>query len=132
MPTTSELLSIAVERSAYINTYWNLLIAVATGVLGILASGKELAGRRDLRVVLACVFSVFAVSNLSAILDLNRQRAAVCALITEPSLRQLVAELRPLASWKYGAFHAVLDVLVVLCIALVPWTSEARKSRSPQ
>ncbi len=37
-----KILEILVERTSYINTYWNFYIVVATAIIGVVASGKIL------------------------------------------------------------------------------------------
>lgn len=107
------LLPIAVERTAEINTYWNIFIGVATGVLGTMVAGKEIAQNIKVKLLLSIGFAIFAASNLDAILTLNAQRVALADLLDDPELAALVKEIRPAPWYYYAIFHAVLDAIVI-------------------
>ena len=69
-----EVLGFAIERASAINGYWNLYIAVATGLVGVMSSGKAFTKSKSLKVFLTVAFVVFAYSNLDAILRLGELR----------------------------------------------------------
>jgi hypothetical protein len=111
--SASDILPIAIERTAEINTYWNIFIGVATGVLGTMVAGKEIAQNTKVKVLLSVGFALFAASNLEAILALNAQRQALAALLDDPALAGLVKEIRPGPWYYYAIFHAMLDAIVI-------------------
>ncbi len=123
---SKDLVGFAIERATAPTTYWNILIAVITTVLGLLASGKVVVQRRLTKGLLTAGFALFAYSNLHAICQLNNQRDALCNLIDDQALRSLVSTLRPPAAWEVTAFHLTMDVAVVLMIWLVRWSGRKR------
>lgn len=120
-----DILGLAIERAAAVNTYWNLFIGVATGVVGVMASGKAFTNSRILKVFLSLAFALFAYSNLEAILALGRLRDALLQILpTEfPNRAILIENLRPADAWKYIGFHGLLDTIVLGAIWFVPWPS---------
>lgn len=110
----TELLKILVERTSYINTYWNFYIAVATGLVGIIATGK-ISITTPLRTILITAFVLFAISNLRAIRSINEQRNALIQLIPD-SFSIVTKTLKPNATWQYILFHILLDVVVIFAV----------------
>ena len=101
------LLQLSMDSSKEVNTYWNLYIAVATAVVGIMAAGHQYANSKMLRIILSVAFLVFAISNLLAIIRLGRLRMALINAFPEELKNdsELVAGLMP-ANWQaYLAFH---------------------------
>jgi hypothetical protein len=121
----NDVLGFAIERASAINTYWNLYIAVATGVVGIMASGREFSGTRSIKVFITVAFVIFALSNLNAIIRLAELRQALLETLpaTMENREAIVASLSPAKWWQYTAFHIVLDAVVIAAIWLVPWRS---------
>lgn len=117
---SNAVLGFAIERAAAINGYWNLYIAVATGLVGIMASGQSFTGSVALKIFLTLAFGVFAGSNLDAILRLGRLRSALLDMLPA-DLGALRKSLAPATAAQYMAFHATLDLVVVATIWLVPW-----------
>jgi hypothetical protein len=109
-----ELIKLAIDRSEAINTYWNLYIAVAGAIVGIIASDKVVITLR-LRWIVAAVFIVWALSNLDAIWILNKQRSELCSLLESksPEAQPLSKELRPHCAYLYVLYHLVLDLGVL-------------------
>ena len=118
-----DILGFAIDRAAAINTYWNIFIAVATAVVGVMASGKAFTNSRVLKIFLTGAFVVFAYSNLDAILRLAELREALLAMLPDglPQRETLVASLNPAKWWQYSAFHVFLDAVVIAAIWFVPW-----------
>lgn len=118
-----DILGFAIDRASAINTYWNIFIAVATAVIGVMASGKAFTSSRALKVFLSLAFIVFAYSNLNAILLLGELRTALLATIPAefPNREAIVASLQPAEWWQYAAFHGFLDLTVLAAIWFVPW-----------
>ncbi len=111
------LLKILIERSSYINTYWNFYIIVATSVVGIIASGK-IQVTTTIRLFFACSFLLFAVSNLLAITELNEQRKVLVSSISG-ELSVLAQTFKPSKSYVYTVFHMALNLIVLLCISTI-------------
>jgi hypothetical protein len=123
-----DILDLAIERASAVNTYWNLFIGVATGVVGVMASGKAFTTSRTLKVFLSLAFALFAYSNLEAILALGRLRDALLQILPSefPNRNILIENLKPADAWKYITFHGVLDAIVLGAIWLVPWPSSEK------
>src|SRR5687767_11302965 len=117
-----DALKLLFDRAEALNGYWNLYIAVSLGVVGLMASGKSFTRPRRTKILLTIAFVVFALSNLDVIIATNEQRRALGALVG-PELRAAAVHAAPHDNWKVIAFHATLDVVVVLCIWLVKWYS---------
>jgi hypothetical protein len=62
-----DVLGFAIERASALNGFWNLYIAVATGLVGIMASGKPFTQSKALKLFLSFAFVVFAVSEITII-----------------------------------------------------------------
>ena len=115
-----DILGFAIDRASAINGYWNLYIAVATGLVGVMASGKLFTKSNSLKIFITVAFVVFAYSNLDAILRLGELRSALLNMLP-PEMGGIGKSLAPAKPWQYIAFHGVLDLLVVASIWLVPW-----------
>jgi len=118
---TGEILNLAIDRASAVNTYWNLYIAVATAVIGTMASGKVFTGSLALKVFLSLAFVVFAASNLWAILRLGDLRTALIGMLPETLPASLTDSIRPASATGYSSFHIALDLVVLACIWFVPW-----------
>ncbi|MDY6837390.1 MAG: hypothetical protein SWH78_05390 [Thermodesulfobacteriota bacterium] len=118
-----DILAFAIERASAINTYWNIFIAVATAVVGVMASGKAFTNSRTLKFFLSGAFTVFAYSNLSAIIRLGTLREALLDMLPNDfsNREAIVGSLSPAEWWQYTGFHLLLDVAVLAAIWLVPW-----------
>ena len=117
---TNAVLGFAIERASAINGYWNLYIAVATGLVGIMASGQAFTSSATLKAFLTVAFVVFALSNLDAIVRLGKLR---CALLEQlpAGLNEIRKNLAPASTRQYVAFHMVLNLVVLCAIWFVPW-----------
>ncbi len=120
-----DILGFAIERASAINGYWNLYIAVATGVVGVMSSGKLFTKSKSLKTFLTVAFVVFAYSNLAAILRLGELRTALLDMLPN-NLEALRGSLAPAKPWQYIGFHGALDLLVVASILFVPWPRSDR------
>ena len=132
MLETKDILGFAIERASAINTYWNIFIAVATAVVGIMASGKAFTNSQTLKIFLTGAFVVFAYSNLEAIIRLGELREALLAMLSTdlPDREALVKSLSPAKWWQYAGFHIFLDAVVLAAIWRVPWPSSGEKNQS--
>lgn len=110
----TDYLEILVERTSYLNTYWNFYIVVSTAVIGTIASGK-IHVTKTIRVIITVAFVLFAASNLHAILNVNEQRVALIKLI--PASQSTIADtLKPNDMWQYIFFHVLLDSAVFFAV----------------
>lgn len=105
--------------------YWTIFNGVALGCLALFASGKPFTSSRVFKLVVTAGFTLFAGSNLHAILNLNSLRSALADLITDDALRATVSNLRPDSEMSYILFHLGLDLVVVLCIWCVRWQDDS-------
>jgi hypothetical protein len=120
-----EVLGFAIDRASAINGYWNLYIAVATCLVGVMSSGKVFTKSKSLKVFLTVAFVVFAYSNLDAILRLGELRTELLEMLPS-DMKGLRDSLSPAKPWQYVNFHGVLDLLVIFAIWFVPWPSSNR------
>ena len=129
----TDLLKILVERTSYINTYWNFYIVVATAILGILASGK-VAITKNIRLILTVSFVLFTYSNYKAIKDVNEQRTVILNQISVESQKEtaehekiigntpqeklsiVAGKFKPNPEWQYLLFHLLLDTTILVSI----------------
>jgi hypothetical protein len=120
-----DILALAIERASALNTYWNLFIAVSTGIVGVMASGKSFTASRPLKGFLSVAFALFAYSNLDAILKLGDLRLTLLVMLPAdlPTRAALFESLRPAAPWQYIVFHLVFDLVVLATIWIVRWPS---------
>ena len=125
MMEAKDILGLAIDRASAINGYWNLYIAVATGLVGVMSSGKGFTRSRSLQVFLTVAFVIFAYSNLDAILRLGELRTALLHLLPA-EMEAIGKSLQPAKPWQYMAFHGTLDLLVVAAIWFVPWPQSDR------
>jgi hypothetical protein len=114
-----DILGFAIDRASAITGYWNLYIAVATGLVGVMSSGKLFTKSKSLKIFITVAFVVFAYSNLDAILWLGELRSALLDMLPKEMgvIRESLAPAKPS---QYTAFHGVLDLLVVASIWFVP------------
>lgn len=121
--TTTDVVSFAIDRASAINVYWNIYIAVATAVVGVLSTGKLVTRSRILKALLTVLFLIFAISNLLAIIRLGELRQALVDMIPSSSMDFLTLKtsLAPEPWWAYLLFQGTLDLLLVLAIWFVPW-----------
>lgn len=128
-----DLLKILIERTSYINTYWNFYIVVATAIVGTLASGK-ITINRNIRIIFTVAFVLFAQSNCAAIKDINEQRTAILDQISVDNIEKIVSgkvttgrndkeriaiiarEFKPNPKLVYLLFHFLLDITVLVAI----------------
>ena len=122
---SKDILGFAIDRASAINTYWNIFIAVATAVVGVMASGKTFTNSLALQIFITGAFVVFAYSNLEAIIRLGKLRKALLAMLPDdlPNCEAVVESLSPAEWWQYAGFHAFLDAVVLAAIWFVPWYS---------
>ena len=110
-----DLLKLLIERTSYINTYWNFYIVVATAIIGIVASGKVNI-TRNIRIILTIAFILFAFSNYHAIENVNEQRSEISKQIKQENLVAIKETLKPSDNWKYLLFHLLLDITVLVSL----------------
>ena len=128
-----DILKILVERTSYINIYWNFYIVVATAILGVLASGKIVI-TKNIRIILTVAFVLFTSSNYGAIKDVNEQRTAILEQLSVESqyktteaktkfgntpqekLSIIANKFKPNPEWQYLLFHLLLDITILISI----------------
>ncbi len=127
IPAT-DVLGFAIERASALNGLWNLYIAVATGVIGVMASGKSFTTSPFLKVSLSLTFAVFACVNMDAMFRLGDLREALLAMLPPslPNRAAVVKSLSPVQPWQYAAFHLFSDAVVLAAVWLVPWPSSEK------
>src|SRR5262245_49571525 len=120
-----DVLGFAIERASALNGLWNLFIAVATAIIGVMASGKAFTTSRLLKIFFTLAFVAFACVNLDAMLRLGELRQALLSMLpkTFPGRPEVVASLSPAKPWQYVSFHILLDAVVLAAIWVVQWPS---------
>lgn len=120
-----KLLELVYIRADAFNLLWMLYIAVAAGVLGLLASGSRLGKSRQFKVLITLAFCAFAASHFWALMINASQREAMLTLFNATDYWQAAITARPPPIEAYAAVHAVFDLVVIACILGVPWHVEA-------
>lgn len=125
-----DIVGFAIDRASAILTYWNIFIAVATAIVGIMASGKGFTSSKRLKWFLTFAFVVFAVSNLDAIVRLGELRTSFLLMLdaANDTERTLIASLQPAPSWQYVLYRVTLDAVVIGAIWLVRWPAAETKA----
>lgn len=116
-----KLLALIFARADALNVYWNLHLALALGLLGVMASGKPFTARVSIKLLLSVGFIVVALSNLGVIDQINEQRRQLLLLLGDCPAQAVARAAMPPERWKVGVFHIGLDVLVLMCVWFVPW-----------
>lgn len=118
-----EILGFAIERASAVNTYWNIFIAVATTIVGVMTSEKAFTNNLALKISLTGAFVVFAYSNLKAIVRLGELREALLTMLSTdlPNREAVVKSLSPAKWWQYTGFHLFLDVIVLAVMWIAPY-----------
>ena len=121
--SAKDVLGFAIERASALNGLWNLFIAVATAVVGVMASGRSFTASPLLKVSLSLAFVAFACVNLDAMIRLGNLREALLGMLPPalPNRAEIVKSLSPAESWQYKSFHLFLDAVVLAAIWFVPW-----------
>jgi hypothetical protein len=125
-----KLLELVFARADALNGFWNLYIAVALGVLGLMASGKPFTEARPIKLLLTVAFAAFAYSNYDVIRATNFQRTELLSLLNGSLYYAAASHAAPPATWKLNVFHGALDLLVLLVVWLVPWHRPSAKEHA--
>src|SRR5688572_18881502 len=107
-----DLLKIIFERAGALNGIWNLYIAVAFGVVGIMASGKSFTTRTGVKLLLIAAFVVFAIANVLELYFINQQRFALIELVDTQFIK-VANQAKPLPNVLLFLFHGILDAIVI-------------------
>ncbi|MBW2015817.1 MAG: hypothetical protein JRJ01_03100 [Deltaproteobacteria bacterium] len=118
-----DILKFSIDRASAINVFWNIFIAVASAVVGVMASGKAFTDSSAVKIFFTGAFVVFAYSNLKAIIRLGKLRKALLDMLPDdlPNRGAVVESLSPAEWWQYTVFHVFLDAAVLIAIWIVPW-----------
>ena len=124
----TEILPIYFERSTAVQTFWNIHITVSLGILAFVAAAHTAVGHVPIALILTFAFLAFTLSNLSALMEVQRQRHALAEVIRQMADqsedkhdRNLADISTPPELWKVRTFHLVMDAFVVVVIWFVPW-----------
>ncbi len=122
--TEKEIIELMVGRIDALNDFWNLYLAVCTGIIGIMASGKVDANGKRLKLFFSLAFLIFAFSNLFGILSLNEFRRSLLELLINLPAVKLV--LKPVENYVYIVTHGLMDLIIVLSIWLIKWPQKSK------
>jgi hypothetical protein len=120
-----EILDLSFNRASALKDFWNIFIVVGIGVVTIMVSAKPFTGSPYIKIILTLTFLTFAVSNLLALHQTNRQRNELLNMLPMGEFTDLVKTMRPETAWVLALFHGSIDVLVCLAIWIVPWQGAA-------
>ena len=126
-------LNLLFQAGAATQTYWNLYIVVAVGVVGFIAASPSAGRQRRNKVLFTAAFLVFAFSNLMAMNQVHSQwdaLADIVALNLTPAqdipneFKVLERTIKPLPFSLVMAFHLGYTTLISLAIWLIPRRKE--------
>jgi hypothetical protein len=115
-----DLIAMFFERSTAAQTLWFDYVTVVLLLLGFIAAVKKPKLTKTFRAVLIGAFVAFAVVNLWAQLDVNRQRNAIVQLLrsrSDASQYELMKTLSPLKVSGVALLHVTGDL--VICAAII-------------
>ena len=126
-------LRIVIERSSAINNYWSTYIVITTAILSIMASGRDFTRSNALKAVLTIGFSIFALFNLDAMIELADLRRALLAkdLDLYKETPGIIKSLTPYSNSVYISIHITFDIIMGLGIWLVPWGTRGQ-AKTPE
>jgi hypothetical protein len=131
----SDLIQLYFERSAAMQSYWNLYVVIVGGLLAFSSLRKQPAAITTF--IVSILFALFAYENLDAMYDTTRQRFA-----TIEAIKQYDSNETNAASWKpmrdlleptltpatYNSVrvtHVTSDILTIAAL----WAMELRRRR---
>jgi hypothetical protein len=130
-----EVLEFLFQRADATQAFWNLYIGAVTTTLGLLTAAKVEWFRREVCIALTFVFAVFALSNLSSLDAVRRQRDGLVKVATsapgfrEDLYRPILNSVSPPDKIALRVFHSIFDLFVITAIWLVPLLR--RRGRQP-
>jgi hypothetical protein len=131
MQMAKDWLPIVFERSNAATTLWNMQIVVILGLIAFLAGAGKLVARRPVKPALILGFLVMVWFNLSALVDVTKERDALITFLrTTPDFASSSKLLDPLyvpPVWRVRLLHLTMDAMVVLFIWRYPAQSPASR-----
>ena len=118
--TVEETLNLIFDRTDAVRVLWNFYIVVTLGVLGFM--GKAGSGKNAIRIsrLVAFGFLLFALSNLGAMLQTQRERQGLVAVLEQFDLPDSYGMLEQAVfvwpPWSVVTFHLAMDLVVILCV----------------
>jgi hypothetical protein len=127
----NELIQLYFERSNALQAYWTLYVVILGGLLAFSSLRKQPAALTT--AIVTILFILFAYENLSAIIDVAKQRFATLDAIQQaaatadvkPVRDTLEPTLRPAPYGSVRTTHLVSDVLTIGAL----WAIEHRRRR---
>lgn len=126
MPEVKELLQILFERSNAAATLWNFQLTVLLALFAFLTATSNTIRSKVLLAGLTTVYAVFAVINLTVLLQIETERSvlydAVRPELLGSGLAGLLGHIGPLLPWwGWAAVHLAGDLAAVVAIWLIPY-----------
>ena len=131
----SDLIQLYFERSAAMQSYWNLYVVIVGGLLAFSSLRKQPAAITTL--IVSILFGLFAYENLGAMYDTTRQRFATIEAIKQydsnetnaaslkPMRDLLEPTLTPATYNSVRVTHVTSDILAIAAL----WAMELRRRR---
>ncbi len=120
----SELMQLVLGRADALNGYWNLYIAVAVGLIGLVAAARDVLKSGWIRFLLTLGFVVFVLANLQVMHATNEQRFRLLKLM-DASHASLAEPSAPPSWITLLLFHLFLDVIMVVLLWWIPKDSDS-------
>jgi hypothetical protein len=131
----SDLIQLYFERSAAMQSYWNLYVVIVGGLLAFSSLRKQPAAITTF--IVSILFALFAYENLDAMYDTTRQRFATIEAIKQydsnetnaaslkPTRDLLEPTLTPATYNSVRVTHVTSDILTIAAL----WAMELRRRR---
>ena len=117
--TARDAADLFVAFQSEMNTYWNVFILVALGIVGFVIGQKAPPPRR-FRTLLVVAFGVFALGNLYSVLGQHAVMLELWARLRDPSFAGQLASafdrLNLSPPWRVALYHILLDITVVIAL----------------
>jgi hypothetical protein len=134
--TLIEMLKVGVDS---VNAFWSLYSAVAFALLGYVFAAQRPIQLFKVRIVLAVVFGVFALSNWYSLIREQHKAVKVCEYVIaefrkDPAMQAFAESLQknaPTSASAVTSFHIFIDLSVISMIFLAP-TITQRKDGSDE
>lgn len=117
--TARDAADLFVAFQSELNTYWNVFILVALGIVGFVIGQKAPPPRR-MRALLVAAFGVFAIGNLYSVLGQHAVMLELWARLRDPAFAGQLApafeKLNLSPPWRVALYHILLDITVVVTL----------------
>jgi hypothetical protein len=119
--TFAQTLTIALERSNQLQTFWAFYATVVLGVLAFFGSARSGSRPKVVATLVTVGFLAVSIANLEALLDVSRQRLELQGLLVQLAgsdgvLVSMANTITPSSLFAVKAFHRVFDLFTIVSI----------------